>query len=68
MAELARAQENCQETQELHAKLAAKDMLISGQKIWCNNSLGVLRPLVPVSMPRLVFNSLHSLDHPVAVG
>ena len=64
MAELARAQESCQETQELHAKLDAQDVLISGQKIWCDSSLGVLRPLVPVSMRRLVFNSMHSLAHP----
>ena len=64
MAELARAQDGCQETQELHAKLAAQDVLISSHKIWCNSSLGVLRPLVLVSMQCLVFNSVHSLAHP----
>ena len=64
MAELARAQDGCQETQELHAKLAAQDVLISGHKIWCNSSLGVLRPLVLVSMQCLVFNRVHSLAHP----
>ena len=64
MAELAHAQKGCQETQGLRAKLAAQDMLISSHKIWCDNSLGVLRPLVPVSMWRLVFNSMYSLAHP----
>ena len=63
MAELAHAQKGCQETQGLRAKLAAQDMLISSHKIWCDNSLGVLRPLVPVSMWRLVFNSMYSLAH-----
>ena len=64
MAELARAQDSCKETQELHTKMAAQDVLISGHRIWCDNSLGVLRPLVPASMRCLVFNSIHSLAHP----
>ena len=64
MAELARAQEGCQETQQLRAKLTAQDVLISGHKIWCDTSTGVMRPLVPVSLRRLVFNSVHSLAHP----
>ena len=64
MAELARAQDACQETQQLRAKLAAQDVLISGHKIWCDTSTGVMRPLVPVSLRRLVFNSVHSLAHP----
>ena len=34
---LAHAQEGCYETQELHVKLTAKDALISGHKIWCEN-------------------------------
>ena len=33
IVELARAQEGCQETQQLRAKLTAQDMLISGHKI-----------------------------------
>ena len=66
MAELACAQEGCQETQELHAKMAAQ--LISGHKIWCDSSLGMLRPLVPVSMQCQVFNSVHSLAHPGVPG
>ena len=66
MAELACAQEGCQETQELHAKMAAQ--LISGHKIWCDSSLGMLRPLVPVSMHCQVFNSVHSLAHPGVPG
>ena len=60
MAELACAQESSMETQDLRAKLDAQDVLISGHKIWCDNSLGVLRPLVPVSMQRLVFNRVHT--------
>ena len=64
IAELARAQESCKEMQELRAKLTSQDWLIRGHRIWCDNSLGVLRLLVPASMRRLVFNSLHSLAHP----
>ena len=64
MAELAHAQESCQETQELGTKLTTQDVLFSRQKIWCDNSLGVLSPIVPVSMRRLVFNSMHSLAQP----
>ena len=64
MAELARAQESCVETQQLRVKLNAQDVLISGHTIWCDLSWGVMRPLVPATMCRLVFNSVHSLAHP----
>ena len=64
MAELARAQEDFQEMQQLRARLAAQDVLISGHKIWCDTSSGVMRLLLPGSMRRLVFNSVHSLAHP----
>ena len=64
MAELARAQENCVETQQLRAKLDAQNVLVSSHTIWCDLSRGVMRPLVPVTMLRLVFNSVHSLAHP----
>ena len=64
MAELARAQESCVETQQLRAKLIAQDVLISGHTIWCDLSRGVMRPLIPVAMRRLVFNIVNSLAHP----
>ena len=64
MAELARVQEGCQKTQQLCAKLDAQDVLVSGNRIWCEVSHGVLRPLVPATMRHLVFNSVHSLAHP----
>ena len=54
MVELARAQDACQETQQLRAKLDAQDVLIYGNKIWCDSSTQVLRPLIPDSMRRLV--------------
>ena len=54
MVELARAQDACQETQQLRAKLDAQDALIYGNKIWCDSSTQVLRPLIPDSMRRLV--------------
>ena len=38
MAELARAQDACQETQQLRAKLDAQDVLVSGNRIWCDFS------------------------------
>ena len=44
MAELARAQESCVETQQLRAKLDAQDVLIGGHTIWCDISRGVMRP------------------------
>ena len=53
MADLALAQVDCVETQQLHAKLNAQDMLINGHTIWCDLSRGVMRPLVPVAMRRL---------------
>ena len=40
MAELACAQEGCQETHKLRAKLTAQDMLIHGHKIWCDEAAG----------------------------
>ena len=64
MVELACAQDAYQETQQPRAKLDAQDVLIYGNKIWCDSSTGVLRPLIPDSMHRLVFNSVHSLAHP----
>ena len=64
MADLARAQADCVETQQLCAKLNAQDVLINGHTIWCDLSRGVMRPLVPAAMRRLVFNSIHSLAHP----
>ena len=64
MAELARAQEGCKETQQLRAKLDAQDVLISGHRVWCDLSCRVMRPLIPATMRCLVFNSVHSLAHP----
>ena len=52
------------ETLQLHAKLDAQDVLISGHKVWCDLSCGVMRPLMPATMHRLVFNNVHSLAHP----
>ena len=49
------------ETQQLRAKLDAQNVLVSVHTIWCDLSRGVMRPLVPVTMRRLVFNSVHSL-------
>ena len=54
MGELAHAQDACQETQQLRAKLDAQDVLIYGNKIWCDSSTRVLRPLIPDSMRSLV--------------
>ena len=51
-----------QEIQELSAKLATQAMLKISHKIWCDNSLGVLRPLVPVSMRRLHADQQVHLD------
>ena len=64
MAELARPQESFVEMQQLRAKLTTQDLLISGHTIWCDISRGVMRPLIPAPMHRLVFNSVHSLAHP----
>ena len=44
--------------------MAAQDVLINGHRIWCDNSQGVQRPIVPANMRRLVFNSVHSLAPP----
>ena len=37
---------------------------MSHHSILCNTSLGFLRPIVPISLHRRVFENLHSLAHP----
>ncbi len=65
-AELARAQPLCPETVQLRASstLQIQDVLVAGQLLWCDVSTGTLRPLVPVNLRQMVFETIHNLAHP----
>ena len=43
--------------------LTLTKVLWNGVSLWCDNSTGVLRPLVPVTFCQAVFQALHSLSH-----
>ena len=64
MSLLAREQRSCVETTALPAKMRTRDVLVGRAAVWCDISMGRPRPLVPVSMRRVVFDSIHSLAHP----
>ena len=64
MAKLAREQRSCVETAALRAKLRTRDVLVGDTTVWCDVSTGRNRLLVPTSMRRAVFDSVHSLAHP----
>ena len=64
MSLLAREQRSCAETTALRAKMRTRDVLVGAATVWCDVSMGRPRPLVPVSMRRVVFESIHSLAHP----
>ena len=61
---LAREQRSCNSTTELKSRLNVQEVVVSGQKLWCEVSTGVLRPLVPTGLRHRVFDSVHQLAHP----
>ena len=63
---LAEAQATCQVTQKL-AKSSTLQVVVvhvEGAAVWCEQSTGVLRPIVPAEHRRSVFNSIHNIAHP----
>ena len=60
---LARAQLACQETQQLRDSLDMQVVGLNGQELLCDQSAGVLRPVVHVGWREAVFKSVHGLAH-----
>ena len=64
--ELARDQLTCQETQEVltsNTSLLLEIVVYQGAHLWCDPSTGALRPLVPASQRRAIFQQVHGLSH-----
>jgi len=60
---LATAQSTCQQTQEWRDREDVQVVRVSDQELLCDNSTGSLRPIVPATCCRAVFNSVHGLAH-----
>ena len=65
-SEMSLLQQSCSKVQVLRQSSALKvvPVPISGSVLLCDVSTGVLRPLVPESMRRTVFESIHKVSHP----
>jgi len=61
--QLARAQEDCEQTQNLVGRPNVQVVEVSGQRLICENSQGVLKPIVPVDCRRRIFENVHGLAH-----
>ena len=59
-------QQSCPKVQDLRlsSTLTVVSVPLSGSVLWCDSSTGILRPLVPETMRKLVFNTIHSVSHP----
>ena len=64
--EMSTLQQSCPKVQALlsSSALTIVSVPVSGSVLWCDSSTGILRPLVPETMRRLVFNTIHSVSHP----
>ena len=63
--ELACDQLTCQETQELltsNTGLLVELMVYQGAQLWCNTSTRAIRPLVPATQRRAIFQQVHELS------
>ena len=61
--ELALEQLTCQETQEVltsYTGLLQEMVVYQGANLWCDTFTGALRPLVPASQRRAVFEHVHT--------
>jgi Integrase zinc binding domain len=65
-AALAAEQATCEETKKLarDSSLHVETVEVAGARMLCDVSTGVLRPVVPVSQRRAVFEAMHGLAHP----
>ena len=63
--EMSEAQRSWDELDTLPAdsELQLKEVEMEGQPVWCDNSTGVLRPLIPPAFRRQVFGHVHELAH-----
>ena len=64
-ADLAAAQNECSETMGLvhSGTLKAVEVQVGAERVWCEESTGVLRPIVPMTHRRRIFDSVHNLAH-----
>ena len=65
-SEMSLLQQSCSKVQNLHQSSTLKivPVTVSGSKLPCYVSTGVLHPLVPEPMKRAVFESIHKVSHP----
>jgi len=63
VSELAAAQESCVETKAMRGCPDVQQVLVGGKELTCMGQTGALRPVVPVSLRRKVFDSIHGLAH-----
>jgi len=61
--ELATVQRTCQETNNLHGRPDVQSVLVGGRELLCMGQTGALRPVVPSSLRKKVFWSVHGLAH-----
>ena len=63
---MAAEQQTCEETAVVRnsSALQIQEMSVAGTQLWCDVSTGVLRPLVPITQRRRVFEAVHGLAHP----
>ena len=46
-----------------NTSLLLEMVVYQGANLWCDTSTGALRPLVPVSQRRAIFQQVHELSH-----
>jgi len=63
LKELAAEQASCEETQAFKDRANVQEVQLGSLTLLCDASTGALRPVVPVSLRRTVFNSVHALAH-----
>jgi len=63
LEELARAQLSCVETQEWLGRPGVREVQVRGQRLLCDVSQGILKPVVPVECRRRIFEAVHGLAH-----
>jgi len=70
LTELAAAQSSCPSVAEMmtSSKLRVTSVPTDDQQLFCDSSTGILRPLVPSSHRRAVFDAVHSVSHPGVRG
>ena len=60
---LATEQATCLEMEQWKTKPGVRQIKVEEHVLWCDESTGALRPIVPVTCRRAVFHSIHDLAH-----